>query len=73
MLILLFNFNINTALIILQKNLEVLKSNFESQYTTYNDLVRIFGYLGCTPEKFGYEDTNELTQAAKDFMKSLQD
>ncbi|WP_461207606.1 ImmA/IrrE family metallo-endopeptidase [Clostridium sp. DL1XJH146] len=58
---------------ILQKNLEVLKSNFEEGNTTYDDLVRIFGYLGCTPEKFGYEEDSELSEEAKEFMKSLQD
>jgi Zn-dependent peptidase ImmA (M78 family) len=58
---------------LLQKNLEVIKSNFESGHTTYDDLVRIFGYLGCSPEKFGYEDKIELTEAAKDFIKSLED
>lgn len=58
---------------ILQKNLEVLKCNFESGDTTYDDLVRILGYLGSTPEEFGYEDNTELTEEAKDFMKSLLD
>ena len=56
---------------ILQKNLEVLKANYENGNTTFDDLVRIFGYLGSTPEKFGYDDSTELTQEAKDFMKSL--
>ncbi len=56
-----------------QKNLEVLKSNFEKGNTTYDDLVRIFGYLGSTPEQFGYEENTDLTQDAKDFMKSLLD
>ena len=58
---------------ILQKNLEILKSNFESGHTTYDDLIRVFGYLGCTPDKFGYEENIELTEEAKDFMKGLQD
>lgn len=58
---------------ILQKNLEVIKSNFENEYTTYDDLVRIFGYLGCPPEKFGYEESIVLSEGAKDFMKSLED
>lgn len=56
----------------LQKNLEVIKSNFENGETSYDDLIRIFGYLGCTPEKFGYEDKVELTEEAKDFVKNLQ-
>ncbi len=56
-----------------QKNLEVLKSNFEKGNTTFDDLVRIFGYLGSTPEQFGYEENTDLTQDAKDFMKSLLD
>lgn len=58
---------------LLQNNLEVLKNNFENENTSYDDLVRIFGYIGATPEKFGYEDTIELTEEAKDFMKSLED
>ncbi|HCR40061.1 MAG TPA: hypothetical protein DIW41_04100 [Lachnospiraceae bacterium] len=41
---------------ILQKNLEVLKANYENGNTTFDDLVRIFGYLGSTPEKFGYDE-----------------
>lgn len=57
---------------VLQKNLEVLKSNFENGYTSYDDLIRIFGYLGCAPEKFGYEDNTELSEGAKNFMKSIQ-
>ncbi len=56
---------------ILQKNLEIIKSNFESGHTTYDDLIRVFGYLGCTPDKFGYEENIELTEEAKDFMKGL--
>lgn len=60
------------ATLLLQKDLEILKTNFETGDTTYDDLVRIFGYLGCEPEKFGYENNQELTDAAKDFMKSLQ-
>lgn len=61
------------ATLLLQKDLEILKTNFETGDTTYDDLVRIFGYLGCEPEKFGYENNQELTDAAKDFMKSLSD
>nr|WP_312579842.1 ImmA/IrrE family metallo-endopeptidase [Sedimentibacter sp.] len=56
---------------ILQKNLEIIKSNFESGHTTYDDLIRVFGYLGCAPDKFGYEENIELTEEAKDFMKGL--
>ena len=56
-----------------QKNLEVLKSNFEKGYTSFDDLVRIFGYLGSTPEQFGYEENTDLSQDAKEFMKSLLD
>lgn len=58
---------------LLQKNLEIIKSNFENKHVSYDDLFRIFGYIGCTPEKFGYEDNIELTEEAKDFMKSLED
>ncbi|MCT4592948.1 MAG: ImmA/IrrE family metallo-endopeptidase [Anaeromicrobium sp.] len=59
------------ATLILQRDLEVLKANFDNGDTTYDDLVRIFGYLGCEPEKFGYESHKELTDAAKNFMDSL--
>jgi Zn-dependent peptidase ImmA (M78 family) len=56
-----------------QKDLEIIKENYDKGYITYDDLVRFFSYLGCEPEKFGYENNIELTDAAKDFMKSLLD
>ena len=56
---------------LLQNDLEILKENYDNKNTTYDDLVRIFSYLGCKPEKFGYEDAIEITDDAKDFMKSL--
>ena len=58
---------------LLQKDMEIIKENFDEGYTSYDDLVRIFGYLGCQPEKFGYENKIDLTDAAKDFMKGLLD
>ena len=69
------NNNLNTPsrdTYMLQKNLEVIKSNFENGDTSFDDLIRIFGYLGSTPEKFGYEEKVELSEEAKDFMKRLQ-
>lgn len=59
--------------LILQKDLEIIRKNYDNGDTTYDDLVRIFGYLGCDPEKFGYEEDSELTEAAKDFIKNLLD
>lgn len=56
-----------------QKDLEILKENYDNGYTSYDDLVRIFSYLGCEPEKFGYEDSIEITNDAKKFMKDLLD
>ena len=58
---------------LLQNDLEVLKENYDNGDTTYDDLVRILSYLGCEPEKFGYEDSIEVTDDAKDFMKKLLD
>ncbi|WP_304519732.1 ImmA/IrrE family metallo-endopeptidase [Clostridium estertheticum] len=58
---------------LLQNDLEILKENYDNKNTTYDDLVRIFSYLGCKPEKFGYEDGIEITDDAKAFMKSLLD
>lgn len=56
-----------------QKDLEIIKENYDKGYISYDDLVRFFSYLGCEPEKFGYENNIDLTDAAKDFMKSLLD
>ena len=56
-----------------QKDLEILKENYDNGDTTYDDLVRIFSYLGCEPEKFGYDDSIEITDDAKDFVKGLLD
>lgn len=56
---------------LLQKDLELIKKNYDNNHTSYDDLVRIFGYLGCSPEDFGYDDDIELKQDAKDFMQSL--
>ena len=56
-----------------QEDLETLKENYDNGYTSYDDLVRIFSYLGCDPEKFGYENSIEITSDAKDFVKGLLD
>lgn len=53
------------------KDLEDIKVNYEKGQTSYDDLVRIFNYLGCEPVRFGYEDSIELTDEAVEFMKSL--
>ena len=57
--------------LISQKDLETIKENYDNGNTSYDDLVRIFSYLGCDPEKFGYEDSQKITNEAIDFMKSL--
>ena len=54
---------------LLQNDLENLKKNYDTGNTSYDDLVRIFSYLGCEPEKFGYEDSIEITAEANDFMQ----
>jgi Zn-dependent peptidase ImmA (M78 family) len=54
-----------------QRDLELIKDNYDKGYISYDDLVRFFGYLGCEPEKFGYENNMDLTDDAKEFMKSL--
>lgn len=61
------------ATCLFQEDLELLKENYDNGHTSYDDLVRIFSYLGCEPEKFGYEDSIEITDEAKDFMKGLLD
>lgn len=53
------------------KDLNNIKVNYEKCHTTYDDLVRIFSYLGCEPEKFGYENNIQITDSAIEFMKSL--
>ena len=56
---------------LLQKDLRVLKDNYDNGLTSYDDLYRIFSYLGCTPEKFGYEEDLSISDEAVDFMNSL--
>lgn len=56
---------------LIPKDLERIKVNYENGDITYDDLVVIFGYLGCKPERFGYEDNIEITDEALEFMKSL--
>jgi Zn-dependent peptidase ImmA (M78 family) len=58
---------------ILQRDLEVIKSNYDKGYTSYDDLIRIFGYLGCEPEKYGYSKDSVLTEEAIDLIKSLKE
>jgi len=58
---------------LLPKDLEIIKENYENGHTSYDDLVRIFSYLGCEPEKFGYENKVAISKEADDFMKSLLD
>lgn len=61
------------ATFLLQKDLETIRKNYQNGATSYDDLVRIFSYLGCEPESFGYELDHELTEEAKEFMNSLLD
>ena len=56
---------------LIPKDLENIKVNHENGNNTYDDLVRIFSYLGCEPERFGYDDNIEMTDEASEFMKSL--
>lgn len=56
---------------LIPKDLENIKVNYENGNNTYDDLVRIFSYLGCEPEKFGYDNNIEMTDEAVEFMKSL--
>ncbi|MFQ9247079.1 MAG: ImmA/IrrE family metallo-endopeptidase [Clostridium paraputrificum] len=56
---------------LLQKDLRILKDNYDNGATSYDDLYRIFSYLGCRPEKFGYEEDLSISDEAVDFMNSL--
>lgn len=56
---------------LLQKDLQMLKSNYDNGYTDYDDLVVIFGYLGCEPESFGYEQYEDSNKDADDFINNL--
>lgn len=54
------------------KYLEIIKNNFENGNTDFDELVRIFDYLGCTPEEYGYQKyTDELSDKAKAFIDNL--
>lgn len=53
------------------RDLQNIRVNYENGDTTYDDLVRIFSYLGCEPEKFGYEEDIEISDEAAEFMKAL--
>ncbi|OAA85089.1 ImmA/IrrE family metallo-endopeptidase [Clostridium coskatii] len=53
------------------KDLQLIKSNYDNGYIDYNDLVVIFGYLGCQPEDFGYEQYEENDKNANDFINNL--
>ncbi|KZL94014.1 hypothetical protein [Clostridium magnum] len=56
---------------LMQKDLQLLKSNYDNRYTDYDDLVVIFGYLGCEPETFWYEPYEESNKDADDFISNL--
>lgn len=53
------------------RDLQNIRVNYENGDTTYDDLVRIFSYLGCEPEKFGYEEDIEISDEVAEFMKAL--
>lgn len=63
--------NPSKEMYLIPKDLENIKVNYENGNNTYDDLVRIFSYLGCEPERFGHEDNIEMTDESLEFMKSL--
>lgn len=54
-------------------DLQNIRVNYENGDTTFDDLVRIFSYLGCDPEKFGYEENIDISDEASKFMKALSE
>jgi len=52
--------------------LTMIEENYKSSLITYDDLVVLFSYAGVNPEDFGYEEDEELSDAAKALGKKLK-
>jgi len=51
--------------------LDMIKTNYDNKLISFDDLIRIFNYLGVEPERFGYEKYNKLSADAEKFMDNL--
>lgn len=56
-----------------QNDLQNIRVNYKNGDIDYDDLVRIFSYLGCEPEKFGYYRKQDISDDALEFMKALSE
>lgn len=56
-----------------QNDLQNIRINYRNGDIDYDDLVRIFSYLGCEPDKFGYYRKQDISDDALEFMKALSE
>lgn len=54
-----------------KKFLKAIEENYKDNSINYDDLFVIFGYGNLSPESFGYEKENSLSDEAKKFMEQL--
>ena len=52
-------------------DIKVIEENYKNNYTTFDDLIVLFGYCNLSPEDFGYEE-DELTDGAKVLMERIK-
>jgi len=52
--------------------LTMVEENYKSSLVSYDDLVVLFSYAGANAEDFGYEEDEELSDAAKALEKNLK-
>ncbi|MHB1393700.1 MAG: ImmA/IrrE family metallo-endopeptidase [Clostridia bacterium] len=51
--------------------LKAIEENYKNNYTTFDDLIVLFGYCNLSPEDLGYEE-DELTDGAKALMERIK-
>lgn len=51
--------------------LKILNDNYNKKVTSFNDLLVIFSYCNLTPEDFGYEEDESLSEGARSLLESL--
>lgn len=51
--------------------LKILDDNYNKKIASFNDLLVIFSYCNLTPEDFGYEEDELLSEGAKSLLESL--
>ncbi|KUO75222.1 MAG: hypothetical protein APF77_11340 [Clostridia bacterium BRH_c25] len=52
--------------------LTMIEENYKGSLTNHDDLAVLFSYAGVAPEDFGYEEDEELSDAAKALEKKLK-